>query len=100
MEQTFWTYNSKQNLDDRGFIENNAHTWADIQAALHQSSTSLSGKISKVASNIAGFQVPDQLESIKDSSMHVGIAWECVRMMLNVAAVSFIPCCNCHERWS
>ena len=99
MEQAFMAYNSKENLDDSGFIEEDSHTWAYIQAAFHQSSTSLSGKISKVAFNITGVNISDQVDFTKGSSTHVVIAWECVRMILNAAAVSSIPCYNCYEKW-
>ena len=79
-------YKSKDNHNDIDFIEDDAHTWADVQAVLNQSPTTLSGKISRVASNIAGFHISDQVDSVKGSSTHVGIAWGCVNMVLIVAA--------------
>lgn len=91
MEQALKAYKLKESTNDRGFIEEDGHTWADVQAALSQSSTPLSEKISKVASNIAGIYISNQVDSTKDSSTHVAIAWGCVRMMLNVATVSSKP---------
>ena len=95
-------YKSKDNLNDRDFIEEDAHTWADVQAALNQSPTPLSGKISRFASKIAGINISDQVDSITliGSSTRVAVTWGCVKMLLNVAAVSRKPSCNCSERWS
>ena len=94
MEQAFNAHKSKKKPDGRFLIEEDGHTWADVQAALHQSSTPLSVKISKLTSNIVGIQISDQVDSVEGSSTQVAVAWSCVSMVLNVAAVSSTPCCK------
>lgn len=95
MEQAFMAYKSKKNLSDKDFMEYDARTWSNARAALLQSSTTLERKISKVLSKIAGIHISDQFDYITDSSPHTAIAWCCVEMVLNVAAVSGTPDCNC-----
>ena len=96
MEQAFIAYKSKKGLSDKGFMEDDAHTWAEIQAALQKSSKM--GKISRAVSKIADIKISDQVGSIIGSSTHVVIAYNCVRMALVVAMVSSTPYCNRFRR--
>ena len=98
MQKAFMAY--KRNPNNRGFIEEDAHTWADVQAMLNQPFTPLSWKISRVASKIAGINVSVLGDSIMISSGHVAITWSYVKMLLKVAVVSSTPYYTCSERWS
>ena len=78
-------------------MDNDAHTWADIQTALQQSSPAFSEKLSGVVSNIAGIQVSDQTDSIK--STQVAVAWDCLTMVQNLTVVSSKPYYICSGGW-
>ena len=99
MEQVFMAYKSKLTLSDKEFIENEARRWADDQAALQQSSTSVSERISIGVSKIANIDTSDQVGSIKGSIKQLTGFSRWVKLALKWAVVSSTPYCKCSQRW-
>ena len=100
MEQAFKAYKVKDDLNSTGIIEEDAHTWADLQAVPHPEDKYLAERIYRVGSTIVGIHISDQVDSIIGSSTQVFVACDCIRMILKMAAVSSSPYYKSSKRWT
>ena len=99
LKQALTAYKHEKNLTDKSFLVKDVNTWKDVRTEFHQQpSTLLSGKISRITSNITGVKISNYVDFTIKSNTHMAVAWSCVKLMLNVTAVCSTSYCKFSEK--